>query len=102
MAICIQKVFGAPCETITAQDFEAVLDDPAVAETYRTCRDYYHRFEQLSDSGETAAAKAAKTDYDAKKKTLAGWIFSCSGFMPHEWVDTKGNNHGVDTWRHQE
>ncbi|MBO4891173.1 MAG: hypothetical protein J5502_01075 [Prevotella sp.] len=102
MAICIQKVFGAPCETITAQDFEAVLDDPAVAETYRTCRDYYHRFEQLRDSGETAAAKAAKTDYDAKKKTLAGWIFSCSGFIPHEWVDTKGNNHGVDTWRHQE
>ena len=102
MAICIQKVFGAVCEAVTAQDFEATLDNAAVAETYRLCRAHYHQFEQLTAAGKTAEAKAAKKAYDAQKKKLPAWIFSCSGFLPHEWVDTKGVNHGTGAWRHQE
>lgn len=102
MAICIQKVFGSPCEPITVQDFEKMLDDPAVAETYRDCRAHYLQYEQLKASGSEAAAKAAKADYDVRKRTLPGWVFSCSRFLPHEWVDTKKVNHGTGTWRHQE
>ena len=102
MGICIQKVFGAACEPVTAEGFEAVLDDPAVAETYRICRAHYRDFEQLTAVGKDAEAKAARKAYDAQKKTLAGWIFSCSQFLPHEWVDSKGKNHGKNTWRHQE
>jgi len=102
MAICIQKVFGAPCEPITAQDFEAVLDDPAVAETYRICRTHYHQFEQLTAAGQEVEAKAAKKDYDAQKKNLPAWIFSLCDIVEHKWVDTKGVDHGVAKWRHQE
>ena len=102
MGICIQKVFGAACEQITAQDFEAVLDDPAVAETYRTCRAHYSKFEQLKAAGQDAAAKAAKKDYDAEKKKLPGWIFSLCDIENHKWVDNKGVDHGVAKWRHQE
>ena len=102
MAICIQKVFGAACEAVTAQNFEATLDDAAVAETYRLCRAHYREFEQLTAAGKNAEAKAAKKAYDAQKKKLPAWIFSCSGFLPHEWVDSKGVNHGTGTWRHQE
>ena len=102
MAICIQKVFGAPCEPITAQDFEAMLDDPAVAETYRICRAYYREYEQLTKAGQDAAAKAAKKAYDTQKKTLAGWIFSLCDIVEHEWIDSKNVNHGIAKWRHQE
>ena len=102
MAICIQKVFGAACETVTAQDFEAVLDDPAVAETYRTCRAHYRDFEQLTAADKDAEAKAAKKAYDAQKKTLAGWIFSLCDIVEHEWIDSKKVNHGIAKWRHQE
>jgi len=102
MAICIQKVFGAPCEQITAQDFEAMLDDPVVAETYRICRAHYRKFEQLTATGQDAAAKAAKKTYDAQKKNLPAWIFSLCDIVEHEWVDNKGVNHGIAKWRHQE
>lgn len=102
MAICIQKVFGAPCEPITAQDFEAVLDDPAVAETYRICRTHHRQFEQLTAAGQEVEAKAAKKDYDAQKKNLPAWIFSLCDIVEHKWVDTKGVDHGVAKWRHQE
>ena len=102
MAICIQKVFGAACEKITAQDFEAVLDDPVVAETYRICRAHYRQYEQLKAAGQDAAAKAAKKDYDAQKKKLAGWIFSLCDIVEHKWVDNKGVDHGIAKWRHQE
>ena len=87
MAICIQKAFGLPATPMTALDFEKILDDPAVAETYRLCRAHYDK---------------DKMAYDAAKKVLPAWIFSCSKFLPHEWVDSKGKNHGKDTWRHQE
>ena len=95
-------MFGAACEPVTAEGFEAVLDDPAVAETYRICRAHYRDFEQLTAVGKDAEAKASRKAYDAQKKTLAGWIFSCSQFLPHAWVDSKGKNHGKNTWRHQE
>ena len=102
MAICIQKVFGAPCEPVTAQDFEAVLDDPAVAETYRLCRAHYRQFEQLTAVGKDAEAKAARKDYDAQKKNLPAWIFSLCDIVAHKWVDSKGVDHGIAKWRHQE
>lgn len=102
MAICIQKVFGAACEPITAEGFEAGLDDPAVAETYRICRAHYRKFEQLTKAGQDAAAKAARKDYDAQKKTLPAWIFSLCDIVEHEWIDSKKVNHGVAKWRHQE
>ena len=41
MAICIQSSFGAPAKPVTAKEFEAVLDNPSVAETYRLCRASY-------------------------------------------------------------
>ena len=87
MAICIQPLFGAPAKPITAKEFEAVLDNPSVAETYRLCR---------------ASYDVNKKAYNEAKKNLPAWIFSCSSFLPHEWIDNKGKNHGTDTWRHQE
>jgi hypothetical protein len=87
MAICIQSSFGAPAKPVTAKDFEAVLDNPSVAESYRLCRTNY---------------SVNKKVYDEEKKKLPAWIFSCSSFLPHEWIDSKGKNHGTDTWRHQE
>ena len=46
MAICIQKAFGQPVTPMTAEDFEEVLDRPAVAEIYKICRAHYREYEQ--------------------------------------------------------
>lgn len=102
MAICIQKAFGLPVTPMTAEDFEEVLDRPAVAEIYKICRAHYREYEQYKKIGKDPEAKAAKKAYDAAKKDLPGWIFSCSSFLPHEWIDSKKVNHGENTWRHQE
>jgi hypothetical protein len=87
---------------MTAEDFEEVLDRPAVAEIYKICRAHYREYEQYKKIGKDPEAKAAKKAYDAAKKDLPGWIFSCSSFLPHEWIDSKKVNHGENTWRHQE
>ena len=102
MAICIQNAFGLPATPMTALGFEEILDRPALAETYKICRAHYRESEQYKSVGKEAEAKAAKKAYDTAKKDLPAWIFSCSSFLPHEWIDSKGVNHGVNTWRHQE
>ena len=102
MAICIQKVFGAPCEPITEAQFEATLDDPAVAETYKACREAYRQYEQYEKAGLTDKAKRQKAVYDERKRALPAWIFSCCDFVAHEWIDSKKVNHGTGKWRHQE
>ena len=87
MAICIQRKFGVPAEVVTPQAFEAVLDDPEVARRVERARGFHAQ---------------DKTAYTREKNGLPGFIFSCSGFIPHEYTDTKGVKHPKDTWAHQE
>ena len=87
MAICIQRKFGVPAEVVSPQAFEAVLDDPEVARRVERARSFH------------AQDKGA---YTREKNGLPGFIFSCSGFIPHEYTDTKGVKHPEDTWAHQE
>ena len=102
MSICIQKVFGKACEPVTEAQFEATLDNRAVAETYKACREAYALYEQYEKAGQTAQAKQQLGLYNEKKKTLPAWIFSCCDFVEHEWIDSKKVNHGTAKWRHQE
>ena len=87
MAICIQRKFGIPAEVVSPQVFEAVIDDAEVARRVERARGFY------------AEDKGA---YTKEKNGLPGFIFSCSGFIPHEYTDTKGVKHPKDTWAHQE
>ena len=87
MAICIQRKFGIPAEVVSPQVFEAVIDDAEVARRVEKARGFY------------AEDKGA---YTKEKNGLPGFIFSCSGFIPHEYTDTKGVKHPKDTWAHQE
>jgi len=87
MAICIQRKFGVPAEVVSPQVFEAVIDDPEVARRVERARGFH------------AQDKGA---YTREKNGLPGFIFSCSGFIPHEYTDTKGVKHPKDTWAHQE
>ena len=87
MAICIQRKFGIPAEVVSPQVFEAVIDDAEVTRRVEKARGFY------------AEDKGA---YTKEKNGLPGFIFSCSGFIPHEYTDTKGVKHPKDTWAHQE
>ena len=87
MAICIQWKFGVPAEVVSSQVFEAVIDDAEVARRVERARGFY------------AEDKGA---YTKEKNGLPGFIFSCSGFIPHEYTDTKGVKHPEATWAHQE
>lgn len=87
MAICIQRKFGVPAEVVSPQVFEAVIDDPEVARRVEKARGF-----RAQD----------KNAYTREKNGLPGFIFSCSGFIPHEYTDTKGVKHPKDTWAHQE
>ena len=102
MSICIQEAFGKACEPVTEAQFEATLDDREVASTYKACREMYALYEQYEKAGQTAKAKLELSRYNGKKKTLAGWIFSCCDFVEHEWIDSNKVNHGTAKWRHQE
>ena len=59
------------------------------------------RGEALKESNPEESKKAL-SEAAMRKGTLPGFIFQCSRFEPHEWIDSKKKNHGIGEWRHQE
>lgn len=103
MALAFEPGRGKPCIIIsTRAEFDNVVNDSKLAKDIATIRENLAKASALTrdiDAKEKQAflAKAGKT-----KSQLPGFVFQCKDFTDHEWIDSKGVNHGVGKWRHQE
>ena len=101
MAICIQYKNGTPTKPIDSGQAKRVMMDEAHCQSVRLIHSLAARSEALKDSN-PEESKKAKSEAAMHKGKLPGFIFQCSKFEPHEWIDTKKKNHGIGEWRHQE
>lgn len=115
MGILIQHVTNEPTKPITASELRNLLAMPWIksnVEGVRACLSCAETLEEavvkLAASGKddtaevkAAEAKAKRAEAAKIKGSLPGLIVQCREFLPHEWIDKKGVNHGVKAWRHQ-
>ena len=101
MAICIQYKNGTPTKPIDSGQAKRVLQNDAHCKSVALIHSLAAKGEALEESN-PEEAKKAKSEAAMRKAMLPGFIFQCSRFEPHEWIDTKKKNHGIGEWRHQE
>ena len=101
MAICIQYKNGTPTKPIDAGQAKRVMQNEAHCKSIELIHSLAARGEALRESNPEESKKAF-SEASMYKAKLPAFIFQCSRFEPHEWIDTKKKNHGVGEWRHQE
>lgn len=101
MAICIQYKNGTPTKPIDAGQAKRVMQNEAHCKSIGLIHSLAARGEALRESNPEESKKAF-SEASMYKAKLPAFIFQCSRFEPHEWIDTKKKNHGVGEWRHQE
>ena len=101
MAICIQYKNGTPTKPIDSGQAKRVMQNEAHTKSIALIHSLAARGEALKDT-DAEASKKALSEAAMRKGMLPGFIFQCSKFEPHEWIDSKKKNHGIGEWRHQE
>lgn len=102
MAICVELKRGEATKTITSwEELEQILRDPKLAKDIADIRASLKAADNYKKIGKVEEAKKAAQKAAITKSNLPGFIFQCSSFTPHKWVDNHGVDHGTDRWRHQ-
>ena len=86
MAICVELMRGEPVRTVAS-----------IEEVKQICsrEDVKRKIDLYRSTSDKARAAAVKG-------SLPGFVFQCSSFKEHEWIDSNNVNHGIAAWRHQE
>lgn len=102
MAIGFERNRGGAVESLTTyKQVVDILNDPYIIESVKQIREHLHEAEKAKQENRMFAAADQKKLADNTKSKLPGFIFQCSSFTEHEWIDKKGKSHGVAAWRHQ-
>ena len=99
--ICIQYKNGTPTKGIDSGQAMNVMKNKDFCKKISLIHDLAAKEAALAET-DPEGAKKAHADLSYQKSQLPAFIFQCSRFEPHEWIDTKKKNHGVGEWRHQE
>ena len=102
MAFLIEERRGTPTHVCTRQDVERVCKSRFVTEHILDFRRLMACARTCAEAGDEAGEKKHKGLAGAQKNTLPGFLFSARQMVDHEWIDSKGKNHGVAAWRHQD
>ena len=94
MAICIQYKNGTPTKPIDSEQAKRVMQNAAHCKSIELIHSLAARGEALRESNPEESKKAF-SEASFHKGQLPGFIFQCSRFEPHEWIDTKKKNHGI-------
>ena len=98
----IEERRGTPTHVCTKQDVERVCKSRFVTEHILEYRRLMACAKTCAEAGDEAGEKKHKGLAGAQKNTLPGFVFSARQMVDHEWIDSKGKNHGVAAWRHQD
>ena len=98
----IEERRGTPTHVCTRQDVERVCKSRFVTEHILDFRRLMACAKTCAEAGDEAGEKKHKGLAGAQKSTLPGFVFSARQMVDHEWIDSKGKNHGVAAWRHQD
>ena len=102
MAFLIEERKGTPTHVCTRQDVERVCKSRFVTEHILEYRRLTACARTCAEAGDEAGEKKHKELAGAQKNTLPGFVFSARQMVDHEWIDSRGKNHGVAAWRHQD
>ena len=102
MAFLIEERRGTPTHICTRQDVERVCKSRFVTEHILEYRRLMACAKTYAEAGDEAGEKKHKGLAGAQKNTLPGFVFSARQMVDHEWIDSRGKNHGVAAWRHQD
>lgn len=102
MAFLIEERRGTPTHVCTRQDVERVCKSRFVTEHILEYRRLMACAKTCAEAGDEAGEKKHKGLAGAQKNTLPGFVFSARQMVDHEWIDSRGKNHGVAAWRHQD
>lgn len=103
MAIAFEEKRGMPTRTVSDfEDFLAILRNESLKRNIEYIRMNLDAAKELREKGAEMQAKEKEKFAAIKKATLPGFVFQCSSFDEHEWVDKKTKEKHFGAYRHQE
>lgn len=102
MAIAFEEKRGVPtCTVSTESDFVQIIRNESLKRNIEYIRMNLETARLHREKGLEQQAKQNEKDAAIKKGTLPGFVFQCSQFDEHEWVDKKTKEKHFGAYRHQ-
>lgn len=94
MAIAFEEKRGVPTRTVsTESDFVQIVRNESLKRNIEYIRMNQEAARLHREKGLDVQAKQNEKDAAIKKGTLPGFVFQCSSFDEHEWIDKKKEKH---------